>query len=376
MQVDVLVIGAGVGGSCAALALALRGFCVALIEAGEVGRPKVCGEFLSPESRGTFARLGVLDDLLAAGALEIGAARLATSRRVGRAMTFSAPGLALSRGTLDAILWKANQRNGVQTFEKTRVQALRRDGMRWEIQTSNGDFCARLVIDASGRGGHFKTEIPAREIATLTPRNRAKVRRFMGIKTHFRGAHIVSGEVAMFPLRGGYCGLVGIENDLFNVCALVEYSQVRGRAPHELWDDFCAQNGALARATQNCEPQFGWLATANVSFGHFYPSQNEILRVGDAAGYIHPLSGDGMAMAARSGELAAQILGENFAFHQIPPLYEQAWHREFDRRLRVASCLQPLFTFPFLTAPALALFDAFPTLAARAIGQTRGEFSR
>ena len=375
MRIDVVVIGAGVGGSCAALALGLRGFSVALLEAGQVGRPKVCGEFLSPESRGTFARLGVLNDILAAGAPEIATARVATTRRTVRAIAFSSSGLALSRGQLDAILWRACQNCGVRTQSKTRVQRVRRDEDLFQIQTSNGEFLARFLVDASGRGSQLKTDESRAQNLPLPPKSRPKRHRFMGLKTHLRGAVVAPGEVAMFPLRGGYCGLVGIENGLTNACALLHYSQVGGRAPDELWEDFRAQNAALARATQDCVPQFAWLATGNVGFGRFAPVQNEMLRVGDAAGYIHPLTGDGMAMAARSGELAAQILGENSVFEEAAPRYSEIWHREFDPRLRAAARLQPLFTAPLFTTPALALFDRFPALATRALAQTRGVLS-
>ena len=97
---DVAVIGAGLGGTSAALALARRGFRVALLEAGRAGRHKVCGEFLSPESRATFARLGVARDIEAAGAISIERARILTGRRAGAPLAFGAPGFALSRQAL------------------------------------------------------------------------------------------------------------------------------------------------------------------------------------------------------------------------------------------------------------------------------------
>ena len=367
MQFDAIIIGAGVGGSCAALALANRGFSVALIDAGAVGRPKVCGEFLSPEIRGTFARLGVLDAILAAGALETGAARVLTSRRTGRAFPFAAPGLAISRGLLDSVLWRETAARGALTLQKTRVKSVKRCGELWQVSTSGGEFCARFLLDASGRNGHFKSD----EKPQLAPSKKTAGARFIGLKTHLRGANVAKGEVMMFPLRGGYCGLVGIENGLTNACALLNYSEVNGQAPPQIWDDFRAQNSALARATENATPQFEWLATANVRFGRFFPSQNEILCVGDAAGYIHPLTGDGMAMAARSGELAALAIASS-ALSDVTQTYQTLWKDEFSRRLRFAAFLQPLFTIPALTAPALALCDVFPALAARSISQTRG----
>ena len=118
------------------------------------------------------------------------------------------------------------------------------------------------------------------------------------------------------------------------------------------------------------------MATGNVWFGQHAPARGGILRAGDAAGYIHPLAGDGMAMAVRSGELAAAVLGAalrgELARGDVAPLYGASWHREFGRRLEAARRLQPLFVAPHLMLPALALSSWVPALGALGARATRG----
>ncbi len=370
---DVAVIGAGLGGTSAALALARRGYRVALIEAGQAGRHKVCGEFVSPESLATFARLGVTSAIENAGAVAVSRARILTSDRTGGAMPLPASGFALSRQKLDALMWRACGVQGVCQMEHTRVGHIEdtEAGYRLGLGACKAIerwITARFVVDASGRNSRVSAGIEGE-----APR---KMRRFVGFKTHLRGANVPLGEVQMFPFRGGYCGLVGIGNGLTNACLLASYERTRGLKPEQFWDKIGAENRALGRATANATPDFAWMATANVSFEKRAPTSDGLLRAGDAAGYIHPLSGDGMAMAVRSGELAAATAGAalrgDLPRADVAPLYAASWHREFGRRLEWAQTLQPLFIVPNLTLPALRFFDRIPPLSALALRATRG----
>ncbi len=370
---DVAVIGAGLGGTSAALALARRGYKVALLEAGQAGRHKVCGEFVSPESQQTFARLGVTQAIENAGALAVSHARILTSQRVGAAMPLPAEGFALSRQKLDELMWRACLDNGVEASEHARVGhiEMHENGARLSIGRDKAIeriIEARFVIDASGRNARLSHD---------TPRPTNKARRFVGFKTHLHGADVPAGEVQMFPFRGGYCGLVGIGGGLANACLLASYERTRGQKPEQFWENIGAENRALGRAVASATPAFAWLATGNVSFEQRAPVTGDgILRAGDAAGYIHPLSGDGMAMAVRSGELAAATLGAalngGLQRADVAPLYAASWHREFGRRLDWARRLQPIFVVPNLTLPALRFFDRVPILGALMLRATRG----
>ena len=375
---DVAVIGAGLGGTSAALALARRGFRVALIEAGRAGRHKVCGEFVSPESLQTFGRLNVISAIENAGAISVSRARILTSQRVGAAMPLPESGFALSRQKLDELMWRACGEAGVIGLENTRVgiiDSLEIDSLEENYRLGIGackaierTINARFVVDASGRN--------SRVGAASDEKPSEKARRFVGFKTHLRGAHVPPGEVQMFPFRGGYCGLVGIGDGLVNACLLASYERTRGQKPEQFWEKIRAENRALGRATLGATTAFAWMATGNVSFQKRAPTSDGLLRAGDAAGYIHPLSGDGMAMAVRSGELAAATLGAalrgDLRRADAAPLYAASWHREFGRRLSWAQTLQPLFVVPNLTLPALRFFDRIPQLGALALRATRG----
>jgi flavin-dependent dehydrogenase len=235
------------------------------------------------------------------------------------------------------------------------------------LSTQGEQWHARFVVAAAGRN--------ARVLNTGSDTSNSQPR-FVGFKTHFRGAALKSGAVELHPFRGGYCGLVRIENGLTNACLLADYNIIVGRSPAAFWQWLLNECPALNARMQNAQTAMPWLSTANITFGGTQPVQDGILRCGDAAGFIHPLTGDGMAMAARSGELAAVILvavlKHSLKKDDISMLYNAAWQREFAGRLRWATRLQPLLTSPHACALAVSLLKHTPNLARRAVALTRG----
>lgn len=416
---DIAIIGAGLSGSCAATLAAQSGAKVVLLEGNPIGRHKVCGEFLSPESRSLLSRLGVLEPMLEGGAQTVTRVRILTSSRTSGAVSLPGAGLGFSRRALDTLLWGRALTLGVEARAQTRVSRLEPlEGGGFALEANGQEISARYVISATGRaakwsrdsdlseemrsaGNAGQTDVPVTQtmastterLASSASRRDAACRvwtkhpsiptrlakspaRFLGLKTHFCGASVPDGEVRLFPFDGGYCGLVGIEGGIVNACLLVSYERSKGCAPDALWEDITRENRALARAVEGATPLFEWVASGNVSFERAAPARDGILRAGDAAGYIHPLTGDGMAMALRSGELAAQAVTSALQTNASPlnaaDAYARVWKREFGGRLWWASRFQPLFTDARVTGLAQTFFDRAPALFRLGIIGTRG----
>ena len=370
-EFDIAIIGAGISGACAAIRLAKNGTRVLLLEAGEFPRHKVCGEFLSPESKSVFARLGVLETLKNAGATEVNSARVVS--RNGRELNLDLPqsALGISRFQLDKILAEAAQNAGAKLVCKTRVRAVTSENSEFEISTSHENFHAQIVLNAAGRNAHW-----LQREEQITPASDGKATKYVGLKTHFKNSNLPIGVVELHAWRGGYCGLVQVEGGVLNACLLTRYDVLQGRAPDEFWRWLLDHLPALRARLENAEIQMPWLATGNVAFNRSTPVEENLWNCGDAAGFIHPLAGDGMAMAARGGELSAAILSSHLrgeiSEKQAREIYELAWQREFSSRLKWAGRFQKMLIDPQFIAPALAVLSRAPSLGNFAVRATRG----
>src|SRR6266550_2841489 len=158
---DVIIAGGGPAGASAAIHLAMRGASVLLAEQKKFPRPKLCGEFISPECASHFERLGVADRMLAAGPASL-TQTVFYSRR-GKSVSvpstwFAAGGTAmgLSRAEMDERLLRRAADCGVEVLEDCPVTALIYDGGRISgvtVKNAAGEsqYRARVIIDATGR---------------------------------------------------------------------------------------------------------------------------------------------------------------------------------------------------------------------------------
>jgi 2-polyprenyl-6-methoxyphenol hydroxylase-like FAD-dependent oxidoreductase len=163
---DVIVVGGGPAGSATAILLAERGWSVLLLEKAAFPRPKICGEYLSPEAARVLDRLGALKDVDAAGARPLRGMRIVApdgTRLEGRYPTagpwrgYRDHALAVPREILDRILLERARGLTADARERHRVTGLRMDGggvAGVQAEDAAGrpfEVRARLVVGADGR---------------------------------------------------------------------------------------------------------------------------------------------------------------------------------------------------------------------------------
>ena len=386
---DVLIAGGGPAGASAAIHLARQGARVLLAEQKKFPRPKLCGEFISPECITQFERLGVSDQMLARGPSSL-TETVFYSQAGARVSVpsdwFSKGGVALglSRAEMDERLLRRAADAGVDVREETSVTSLnfaneRVVGVNLKNHNSEKSVRAPITIDATGR-----SRVLAR-MAEKSTYGRSQQRELVAFKAHFRNTAVARGVCEIYFYRGGYGGLSSIENGLSNLCFIVNAREVRachsnaGRVMREV----VCRNRRAADTLRDAVPESDWLAVSLEGFGRHSPTPVDgLLTIGDAASFIDPFTGSGMLMALESGELVANAITQHLPqlnelrLQTLSEKYRAAYERQFNSRLRLCSLIRRAAFAPGVADFAILLFGASDTLRRRVARATRSQPKR
>ena len=355
IETDVAVIGGGPGGSCAAAWLARRGLRTTLVDRDRFPRDKVCGEFLSWDAFPFLEDLGVSREVDQLAAPAIDRCRI----HAGRAVTgFSLPRASrgISRLRLDALLMGRARALGAEVLEGWSAdETAGHEGWRTiHIRSTEGgmrELRARAVVGAWGRWGRL-------DLALGRDFVRDRGHRYIGFKRHYAGGVTPPDTIELHSFRGGYLGAQQIEGNLSNLCGLVHQEKIAGMRGG--WPGFVEE---ISRSSRSLASLFDGAAPAQEEFLSSEPVifrpksavHDGMFLVGDAAGLIDPLTGNGMAMAIQSAALCAALLPEFLGAQGAGAQARYATlHRDlFDGRLRASRMLAGLMRNPLPLAAAI-----------------------
>ncbi len=350
---DVLIVGAGPAGSVAATVLARAGARVRLLDRAAFPRDKLCGDTVNP---GTMAELRRLDLAAPIDAHGLRVDGMRVTGPGGVAVDGRYPdgqcGRAILRRDLDWALVEQAVEAGVR-FDPSRrvVHALVEqagasrsvagvivdDGAEREVKLK-----ARVTIAADGRRSTLAFSLNL-------ARHPASPRRW-AIGGYYQDASGMSSLGEMHIRRGRYIGVAPVPGGLANVC-LVKPSQPGDaalRSPasllaHEIATDPCLRDRfAGARLVQ---PPVVLGPLAIESTGEALPG---LLLAGDAAGFIDPMTGDGLRFAVRGGVLAAAAALDALAggWDGVHGRHAAARRHEFGAKWRFNRALRAIVASP------------------------------
>lgn len=377
-QPDVLVVGAGPAGSIAALVLARAGVRVRIVDRARFPRGKLCGDTLNPGA------LALLDGLAVSSVIRKQAlavdGMIVTGPGGARVVGMYEPGVrgaAIARHDLDALLLDEATRAGAQFDAGVVVRGplmasdgTRLVGVRVAASAQEHDVRARLVIAADGRHSRLAFSLGLARYAA--PRRWA-------FGAYFTGVEGVTGCGEMHIRDDGYVGLAPLPGGLTNVCVVRELGSVlraqrveSDALVHQAVTSDPALSGRFARAQRATEVTvLGPLAVDVTGAG--IPG---LLLAGDAAGFIDPMTGDGLRFAIRGAELAARYaIAELEAGRPMHDDLAAARRREFAAKWRVNRVLRALVASPraVRTAAAVAsVWDAPVQQLIAIAGDVRG----
>lgn len=310
---EVLVIGSGPAGSAAASRLAELGIDVLMVDKRSFPRDKVCGDVLSPLAVECLSQMGVLNTVLEAGAYRVDDVNVTapsglrlTARFEDMLETSNAFSLVLPRLLLDDLLLRHAQKAGVVTLQKTTVT---------EIETERGEVSRVHAVTPDG-----PAEILPRYLLLATGANMGMLRR----------SCFLHGELDLIYAARGYFRVEEPVLNSFNLFytrdLLPGYAWAFPTAAGEAnigmgaWRKHAVSESKVDAfaARLGCD---GLLGNAQlVDRVKSYPIRTDFpsqrlagtnwLLVGEAAGLVNPLSGEGIDLALESGRIAAETLHE------------------------------------------------------------------
>jgi geranylgeranyl reductase family protein len=346
---DVIVVGAGPAGSAAACYLAMAGYDVILVDRCKFPRDKVCGDFVSPISQNELAKLKITRSQEFKSANQITKASVyldgskLVSRIVPKVEGLPRYGRVVPRLILDKLLLDTACKGGAVFFEDLKAVNMRKKRRSVELEAEGSEgkrtLKARLLIGADGSNSTIT------RIVRGQPPSSAD--RIIAIRGYFEGVEGPSNQADLhfnkesFP---GYCWLFPTGKNQANVGVGAPLDTIpSGIRLKELLDHLISTDAALKRRLKNTKliGKIGGcpLTTYNPNLPLV---DDRVMLVGDAAGLVNPLNGEGIQYALLSGRWASEVAISALMADDLSKDALVAYQNTVERELRYGMSLARL----------------------------------
>lgn len=360
-QADLIVIGGGPAGAAAAIRAARGGAKVMLFEKGPFGRDKVCGDGLTPRAVAALNELKIDLD----GAHRIDGLRMIAGKKTRElawpsTTKYPAHGAVLPRRKLDAQLITAAQDAGAEVrFEREALPLLDRRGFVIGAEVRGVKHTAPLTVLAAGATGTAARILGAERVPSET--FGLAIRTYAASPRHLdrhleaclslsdENGTAIPGYGWMFPAGDGTVNIgVGALSTMkgFKKLNLNKLIDSYARSVKDSWGlgEF-AEKPRAWRLPMSVQKRhgFGWVA------------------IGDAAGLVNPMNGEGIDYGLESGILAADAFLDNPS--TAPSRYDREVGARFDSFLRTGRRFSFVIGHPMLLRAGLRVAVGTQTAA-------------
>jgi flavin-dependent dehydrogenase len=340
---DVVVVGGGPAGSTVSTLIAQKGYRVRLYERERFPRFHI-GESLIPETYWVLKRLGMLPKMQKSRFVKKHSVQF-----VSAAGKLSAPFYfwdnkphecsqtwQVVRSEFDKMMLDHARESGVDAHEGVRVlDVLMEDGRAGGVRVRGEDgreheVRAKVVVDASGQVGLIQNRLRLRVWDPVLDKG--------AIWTYWEGAYRDTGKdegatiVIQTPSRNGWFWYIPLHDDILSVGVVAPFEYLfKGRGPYAAtYDDEVRRCPAVQERVSKAKRVTGHFATKDYSYRATTVAGDGWVLVGDAFGFLDPLYSSGVLLALRSGELAADAIGEGLAKGDTSAAQLGAWGPGFN----------------------------------------------
>jgi flavin-dependent dehydrogenase len=370
---DTAIIGGGLAGLCLSIQLAQQGFKIILFEKESYPFHKVCGEYISMESYDFLKRLGLRLDEMQLPFIK----RLVVTSPAGTALeaNLDLGGFGISRYKIDNDLKDIAEKNNVTILQNCKVEDVQFADESFTIFTSEGNFTAKTCCGSFGKKSNLDIKWK-RPFAKAAPN---KLNNFIGIKYHVI-ADMPADTIALHNFKNGYCGISKIEDDKYCVCYLTNAANLKesNNSIDEMEKNILSVNPHLKNIFVTAKKVYSTpLSISQISFQKKSQVEDHVLLIGDAAGMITPLCGNGMSMAMHGSKIAAECITaflQNISSRQVMEKdYERKWKNNFAKRLRAGRIVQSFFGKESSTNIFINIMKRIPFVTKNIIKATHGK---
>jgi len=371
-QYQVGIIGGGLAGLTIAIQMADAGYSCVLFEKNKYPFHKVCGEYVSMESWNFLERLGLNLSEMNLPLIK----KLNVSSPSGKLLQHKLDlgGFGISRYLLDSKLAKIALSKGVLLLDEARVQDVKFNGTKFTIQSVRGNVDAEICMGAWGKINNLDTKLSR----AFTLRNKTE-KNYVGIKYHIT-IDFPDDLIELHNFENGYCGISKIEDNKYCMCYLTDSENLKKYKGDikQMEKEVLMKNPFLKRYFTEAKFLFDKpFAISQIKIGYKKAVENNILMLGDSAGNIAPLSGNGMSMAMRSSFVLNQLLIDYFnkkiTRNELEYKYELFWKTQFKKQVEFSKVLQKLLKNKSLTNFTISVLKFFPFLRNAVVKSTHGE---
>ena len=370
---DVCITGGGLAGLSLSILLSKKGYSVALFEKEKYPFHRVCGEYISNECRSFLISLGI--DLESMHLPSINNLQVSSPNGTLLESSLLPGGFGISRYKLDKELSDIAKNNHVEVYENSKVSDVKFEEGTFRTITNHATVQSKLAIASFGKRSNLDIKWKRKFIE----KKASKLNNYIGVKYHITG-NFSDNTIGLHNFQDGYCGISKIENDQYCLCYLTTAENLKrsSNSIKKMELDILCRNRFLKNIFVNSIMKFHEPVTiSQISFDKKNIVENEILMLGDAAGLITPLCGNGMSMAFRSAQMASLVidsfLQNQISLKEMQIKYQNSWENEFSVRLKTGRIIQSFFGKPVTTNIFISLMKKLPFLTKKLIALTHGK---
>ena len=333
---------------------------VLVLEKESYPKHKVCGEYVSMESKPFLESLGfAVDDMQLP---VINKLQVTDTRGNEVNADLSQGGFGISRYKLDAALAELAQKAGATVLTKTKAEDVQWDNDSFTVKAKNETYTAKVVCGTWGK----RSNIDVKWRRTFIKEQNRTLNNYIAVKYHINYPW-PDNLIGLHNFKNGYCGISRIEDGMTCLCYLTTATnlQMSGNDIKKLEQEILIQNPWLKKIFS--EAKFLYespLAISQISFEKKAQVEEHVLLLGDAAGSITPLCGNGMSMALRAAKISGGLIDEflkgSITRDTMEKNYTTEWGRVFSKRLSVGRFIQSNFGKDRVTSVFLKVANTFP----------------